>query len=421
MPTVSLDPLFSAQVRHDPFAYYRSLHELGAPVLEIEQPARYQYLLCGFDAASQALRDPAFQVLDGTMMTVPPSWEQRRTHAVFCHSMMFTNPPRQTLMRRLFAHTFTPRRIMDLEPQIDEISTGLLDAMARRAAAGEPVDFMRDYAFPMPAAVLGRLLGVPDEDLPWYRPRAAELAKVIELGGGTEENMRRADRASEELTDYFAEMVARRRARPTDDLITALVQAQAAEQDQLTDRELLSNLVVVFNAGFVTTVHLLGNGLTLLLERPELFERVLADRSVLPSYIDEILRCQGPTHFVVRKAVTDVEVCGTPIPAESEVLVLLSAANRDPSRFVDPDRFDPDRPQRPHLAFSSGAHYCLGAALAKMEGERGFTALLDRFPGIRLAVEPPVPHQLMLRGHEQLWVGLEAGAPAAQPAGSLAR
>jgi cytochrome P450 len=272
---------------------------------------------------------------------------------------------------------------------------------------------MSEYAFPLPAAVLGRLLGVPEEDLGWYRQRAADLGKVIELGGGTPENMRRANEASAQLTDYFAAHVAQRRASPGTDMITELVRGQERDGSQLTDRELLSNLIIVFNAGFVTTVHLLGNGLTLLLDRPELLARLRDDPSLAPGYIDEILRCEGPTHFVVRICAEDTDVDGVAVSKGSRVLVLLAAANRDPARFPDPDRFDPTRPERSHLAFSTGAHYCLGAALARLEGQQGLNMLFARFPGIRLAERPAPPRQLMLRGHDVLRVILRPCAASA--------
>jgi cytochrome P450 len=401
--TLSIEPLFSDQVRLDPYAYYAELHKYG-PVCRLESEGKqYQFLVTGYDACSEVLRGHDFMVMDDTLSAAPPSWEDSRTRAIFFNSMMFTNSPRQPRMRHLFSRTFTPRRIEAMEPVIEEIAQLLLDRLAQRTG---PVDLMSDYAFPLPASVLGRLLGVPDEDLPWYRERAAALSKLIELGGGTAENYRRADEASVELTDYFAKMVADRRAAPGEDLISALVQAQEEDPELVSERELLSNLVIVFNAGFVTTVHLMGNGLTILLERPEHLARLRDDPTLAPGYIDEILRLEGPTHFVARFAATDTEVAGVPVPQGSGVLVLLSAANRDPSRFADPDSFDPGRPVASHLAFSIGAHYCMGAALARMEGQIGLTKLLQRFPGVSLAEEPPPPRQLMLRGHDRLLINL---------------
>jgi len=401
--TLSIEPLFSDEVRLDPYTYYAELHKYGPICALAAEGRQYQFLVTGYDACSEVLRSHDFMVMDDTLVVSPPSWEDSRTRAVFFNSMMFTNAPRQPRMRHLFSRTFTPRRIEEMEPVIEEIAGRLLDRLADKAG---PVDLMADYAFPLPASVLGRLLGVPDEDLPWYRERAAALSKVIELGGGTAENYRKADEASVDLTDYFAKMIADRRGRPGDDLLSALVQAHDEDPGLISERELLSNLVIVFNAGFVTTVHLMGNGLTILLDRPDHLERLRNDPSLAPDYVDEVLRLEGPTHFVARFAAADTEVAGVPVPKGSGVLVLLSAANRDPSRFADPDRFDPSRPTASHLAFSIGAHYCMGAALARMEGQIGLTRLLQRFPNVNLAEQPPPPRQLMLRGHDRLMINL---------------
>lgn len=399
MATLSIEPLFSEQVRLDPYAYYSELHKYG-PICKLEAEGRqYQFLVTGFEACSEVLRSHDFMVMDDTLVVTKPSWEESRTRAIFFNSMMFTNSPRQPRMRHLFSRTFTPRRIEAMEPVIEQIADRLLDRMAAHPG---PVDLMSEYAFPLPASVLGRLLGVPDEDLPWYRERAAALSKVIELGGGTAENYRRADEASVDLTDYFAKMVAERRSTPGDDLISALLM----EPGLISERELLSNLVIVFNAGFVTTVHLMGNGLTTLLDHPEHLAWLLADPTLAPGYIDEILRLEGPTHFVARFAANNTTVAGVDVPKGSGVLVLLSAANRDPSHFPDPDEFDPDRPVASHLAFSVGPHYCMGAALARIEGQIGLTKLLQRFPRLSLAEQPPPPRQLMLRGHDRLLLNL---------------
>ena len=395
---VSLASLHTDEVRRDPYPFYAELHRHG-PVCRVEPGDRYSYVVHGYDAAAQVLRDSAtFKVMDETLLGAKPTWEGNRAHAVFMNSVFFTNAPRHTRMRRMFNQTFTPRRIAALEPAVDRL--------ADQAAGGAKVDFMSEFAFPLPANVLGELLGVPEADRAWYRPRALALGAILELGGATPDNVAAANTASEEITAYFGELAALRRRDPRDDLITALVQATDADGAPMSEEELLANLIVVFNAGFVTTTHLLGNGLTLLLDRPEALARLRADASLTPRYVEEILRYEVPTHFSVRWAAADSEVAGVPIPAGCWVLVLLAAANRDPARFAHPDTFDPDRTETATLSFGGGAHYCLGAALARLEGQRGLAMLLDRFGDIRLAAPPGTPRQLMLRGHEQLWLTL---------------
>ncbi|GAA1610741.1 cytochrome P450 [Catellatospora bangladeshensis] len=403
---VSLASLHTDEVRRDPYPFYAELHRHG-PVCRVEPGDRYSYVVHGYDAAAQVLRDSAtFKVMDETLLGAKPSWEGNRAHAVFMNSVFFTNAPRHTRLRRMFNQTFTPRRIAALEPAVERLTADLLDRLAEQAAGGAKVDFMSEFAFPLPANVLGELLGVPEADRAWYRPRALALGAILELGGATPDNVAAANTASEEITAYFGELAALRRRDPRDDLITALVQATDADGAPMSEEELLANLIVVFNAGFVTTTHLLGNGLTLLLERPEALARLRADASLTPRYVEEILRYEVPTHFSVRWAAADSEVAGVPIPAGCWVLVLLAAANRDPARFAHPDTFDPDRTETATLSFGGGAHYCLGAALARLEGQRGLAMLLDRFGDIRLAAPPGTPRQLMLRGHEQLWLTL---------------
>jgi cytochrome P450 len=213
-----------------------------------------------------------------------------------------------------------------------------------------------------------------------------------------------------EITELFTKLAAQRREQPRDDLLTALVQAMEVDGEALSEEELLANLVVVFNAGFVTTTHLLGNGVTLLLDHPDHLNHLRAHPEAALSYVEEILRLEVPTHFGARYAAADANVAGVDIPAGSWVLVLLAAANRDPATFPAPDTFDPSRFDGGKgdisLTFGAGVHYCLGAALARLEGVSGLNLLLERFSEIKLARPPAVPRQLMLRGHEELWLSL---------------
>ncbi|GIH06753.1 cytochrome P450 [Rhizocola hellebori] len=397
MKTVSLAALHTEAGRRDPYPVYAWLHEQG-PICQVAQGERYSFVVQGFEAASQVLKDSAtFKVAESSAPTGP-------AHAVFMNSMFFTNAPRHTRMRRMFNHAFTPRRVNGLLLAIERMTGELVEQIAGR----DRVDFMAEFAFPLPANVLGELLGVPEVDRSWYRPRALALGALLELGASTQETIAAADTAAQEITPYFAELAAQRRAQPRDDLVSALVQALEADGGALNEEELVANLIVLFNAGFVTTTHLLGNGLTLLMERPEHFTRLRERPELASSYVEEILRFELPTHFSLRWAAANAEVAGVNIPQGSWVLVLLAAANRDPARFAEPDRFDPSRFSAARadqtLSFGAGAHYCLGAALARLEGISGLRALVANFPAIRLAEPAGVPRQLMLRGHEQLWV-----------------
>lgn len=403
--SVSLDALNSDEVRRDPYPFYARMHEYG-PVCRVEPGGRFDFVISGFAAANQLLRDPCVRVVDETRMSYVPTWEEHPTQAIFMNSVVFTNGDRHMRMRKMFSSVFTPRRVTRLEPAVERIVADRLDRLAGLTADGSPVEFMREFCYPVPSDVLGELLGVPEKDRSWYKPLAATLGVVLELGGATEENTRVADDASRQLLAYFAELAEQRRADPRDDLVTALAQAMDTGVSKVSPEELLANLVVLFNAGFVTTTHLLGNGLSLLLDHPEALTRLRAEPALAPAYIEEMLRLEGPIHFMIRWASADTEVAGVPIPKGSRVIVLLAAGNRDPNRFPDPDRFDPDRSDNQILSFGLGAHFCLGAALARLEGERAFTMLLDRFDRISLDRRPAAPEQLMLRGYDELWLRL---------------
>jgi len=197
-------------------------------------------------------------------------------------------------------------------------------------------------------------------------------------------------------------LVAKRRAEPRDDLVSAIVHGDG----ELADDELLANLLTMYNGGFVTTTHLIGNGLVLLLDRPHEIERVLADPARATGFVQEVLRYEPPTHFSIRWAAADTEVAGVAVPRDSRVLVLLGAANRDPHQFPEPDVFDPGRDQGQPMSFGMGVHYCLGAVLSRIEGQLALPMLLRRFPDLALAAEPGERHTLMLRGYETLPVVL---------------
>src|SRR5439155_9918211 len=204
----------------------------------------------------------------------------------------------------------------------------------------------------------------------------------------------------------FADLLARRRAAPRQDMVSALVQADGGPGDDLTDAELMFNLMALFNAGFVTTTNLLGNGLTLLLERPDDLAAVRTRPDLVPGYVEEILRYEPSSHFVTRWVAADADVAGIPVPSGGSVLVLLGAANRDPARFPDPDVFDATRPDIQPMTFGAGPHYCLGAALSRTEARIALPLLLNRFPRIALAGPPGERNQLAMRGYATLPVTL---------------
>jgi cytochrome P450 len=398
--TATLKSLLSAEGRRDPYPRYAELHRWGQ-VYPVAPATGYDVVVSGYEAAVRVLRDPAFRMLDAEYLDRGGTrWREHPALKTLQDSIFFTNGPDHARVRRLFSQAFTARRMAALEPAIVRLTDQLLDRLADLGAGGAPVDFLAQFALPLPSDVIGELLGVPEEDRAWFPPRVRTFGAILEIGRRPFREITAADAAAVELTEYFAGLLARRRAQPREDLVSALVRYQA---DQVSDTELLANLITLFNAGFVTTTHLLGNGLALLLERPDARAALRTDPTPL---VEEMLRYEPPVHFGVRWASTDTDILGVPVAKGSTVLVLMGAANRDPRRFPDPDVFDPARPDNQHLAFSAGPHYCLGAALSRLEGQLALPRLLDRFPDLALAGPPGERNQLMLRGFASLPVRL---------------
>jgi cytochrome P450 len=385
-----LRELLSDAGRRDPFPIYARLHELG-PAVALPPDARHTAIVHGHEAVGQVLRDSNFRVLDAEYLDrTSTRWRDHAAVRTMQHSIFHASGDHLARVRRVFGQVFSATQAALLEPMITRITEALLD---RLAALPTPVDFMADFALRLPSDVIGEILGVPEPDRPWFPSRVTAFDAILEVGQRSYRELQAADTAAEELTAYFAKLLA----DPHNDLISAL----AAE---LPEPELLANLVVVFNAGFRTTANLLGNGLHLLLTHPEARLALCADPALAPAYIEEILRHDPPVHFAIRFAAADTTIAGIPIPAGRSVLILTAAANRDPRAFPDPDRFDPTRPANPHYAFSAGPHYCLGAALGRIEGKVAFPLVLKRFPALTLATPPAPRHHLMLRGYAHLYV-----------------
>jgi cytochrome P450 len=307
-------------------------------------------------------------------------------------NMLVTDPPDHTRLRGLVTRAFTPRTVETLRGRI----VGLVDELLDGFGPGE-VDVMDALAFPLPVTVIGEMLGVPAEDRPMLRPLVRSITAVLELAV-TPEALAEATVADDKLSDYFVDLVAERRAHPQDDMLTKLIEAED-KGDQLTEHELISTAILLFAAGFETTTHLIGNGLLALLRHPDQVDRLRADRSLLRPAVEELLRYDSPVQIAVRTAYEDLTIGGETIAKGGIVLALLGAANRDPAHFSDPDRLDVGRDEGAPISFGGGIHFCLGAALARLEGQIVFDRLLSRFATMELVGGPPtVRDSLTLRG-----------------------
>lgn len=389
--------LMTPEGRDDPYPTYDSLRAHG-PLVRVQDGF---YVASGHAVIDEMLRDPRMRVTDGELLgRIAPEFESGRAVRSIGRSMLQTNAPDHTRMRRLAAGAFTARRVAALRDTVTEQATTLANDVAHLGRS-EPVDFVAEFSYPLPVRVICSLLGVPADDQAWFRERAGALTAVLEpvLAAG---ELHEADRAVAELESYFTDLVAQRRHEPLDDLTTALVQAHDGDGARLAADELLANLVLLLVAGFETTTNLLGNGLVVLLRHPDLAAGLREDPALAGRYVEELLRLDSPVQLTTRWSREDTSYAGVAVPAYSEVLALLGAGNHDPARFADPDRFEPAREPNHPLSFGAGAHYCLGAALARLEAQVAFPLLLARFPAMALAGEPVRRDRLTLRGYASL-------------------
>ncbi|MBG0568368.1 cytochrome P450 [Actinoplanes aureus] len=384
----ALGSLFSPEGRLDPYPAYDVLRA-HAPIF---QAIDGRWFVTTHALTNRLLRDSTLRVADaGDYDGFWPDWRENRGVASIVQSMLQNNAPDHTRVRRAAAATFTARRVAALRDVIAEQSAELIKAMPERT------DFVSAFAYPLPIAVICALLGVPDADRPWFRQRAADLTVVLEPIS-TEEEMGRADVAGRELEDYFIGLVAERRREPREDLTSAL-----AGDSGLTGAELLANLVLLLVAGFETTTNLLGTGLRILLDRPELADRLRAAPELAPAFVEEILRYDSPVQLTSRYTSVPLDLGdGRRLAGGASLNLLLGSANRDPERYPDPHRFDPDRPNIQPVSFGGGAHYCLGAPLARLEAQVAFPLLLSMLPRLALDGPPVLRDRLVLRGYASL-------------------
>ncbi len=293
-------------------------------------------------------------------------------------SVSMMDPPNHNRVRRLVSKVFTARRVQQLRPRVQEITDQLLDGLAGTSE----LDLLEDFAYPLPFAVISELLGVPEE----FREHWREALEGMMWGAWEQ-----VAPGAQAMADYAERVVQLRREQPGDDLISALVRtmddSDNADGDQLDDEELVSLVITILNAGHETSAQLIANGTFALLSHPDQLARLRGDLSLLTPAIEEMLRLFGPAELAgLRFAKEDLEVGGVTVPAGDVIQILWASANRDDAQFAEAERFDIARKNNAHLAFGHGIHYCLGAALARVEAEVAFGTLLRRFPHLSLAV-----------------------------------
>lgn len=373
---IHLEPVDDDPYHHDPAGFFARLRE-SRPVAPVLMPDRGRtWIITRYADVRTALTDTR---LAKDVHRWPGGSRSRPSEAVNCHAhMLNSDPPDHTRLRRIVQKAFTPRRAEQLRPRTEEIATTLLDDMAR--ARGDVSDLMRAYARPLPITVLSELLGIPVADRAWIAVAVLDYSKPAE-----------SERVTRELAAYFSGLIATKLAEPRDDLLSELVLVRDADEEPskggLTSAELLSTVFQLVMAGFDTTANLIASGTLALLTNPEEMARLHDDPSLLPAAVEELLRFTSPVNYATDRFTTDALPIGdVVIPAGEWVFSAITAANTDPAQFPDPGRLDLGRDTSGHVAFGYGLHYCLGAPLARVETEVALRALLDRFPGVSLAV-----------------------------------
>lgn len=364
----------TSELMADPYAVYARLREAG-PVHRIAGtdglPA---WLVTRYDDVRQALADPRLSL--DKRNAAPGGYRGMALPPALDANLLNMDPPDHTRIRRLVSQAFTPRRIAQLREPIRKTADQLLDAIAPHGRA----DLIASYAAPLPINVICDLLGVAPEDRRDFR------AWTDALVAPDPAEPSRAKEAIRSMLAFFTQLIARKRAEPADDLLSAMI-AVRDEEDRLSEDELMSLAFVILFGGYENTVHLIGNATLALLDHPDQLAALRADPGRLGGAVEELARYDGPAPLAIRRfAVEDIAIGGVTIPAGDTVLLSLAAAHRDPHRFADPDRLDIGRDVTGHLALGHGIHYCLGAPLARMETEIALAALLERFPRLELDV-----------------------------------
>lgn len=397
--------------RSHPYPLYHRLRDL-APVHRSEVAGGW--LLSRYDDCKAILKDPRFEKrYEQSMDTRSSRWRDRPALVWAGRSLLNLDGGVHARLRRQVFRSFTKGSVDRLRPFVEQLTDRLLDEMDATGGG----DLMNGLSFRLPIAVIGRMLGVPENDLTSFRDLTVALTAAFELNS-TKEMRDAADAAAVRCIAYFDQLIAAKRAQPADDLISELARSSDAGSDSPTDDEINNLSMLLFFAGFETTSNVIGNGVLALLDQPDQISLLHRDPSLYHNLASEVLRHSGTVQLVSRFSIADVEVEGVLIPAGEAVFPLLGAANRDPARFDDPDRLDLTRTECHPLAFGGGVHRCLGAALAEMEIEIVFQKLLSRFDISELEeVRPPHRDRLVIRAPSEVPIRL-GRRPVSVPQGA---
>lgn len=391
-----------ADFRADPFPYYARLLR-DAPVLR--QPDG-SVLLSRHADLDRIYRDTKLFRSDKSEVFAPKFGRDTPLYQHHTTSLVFSDPPLHTRVRKIMTSALTPRAIARMEPGLVAAVDALLDQMAGRVQ----VDLIEDYAAAIPIQIIGNLLDVPHDERAPLRDWSLAILGALEPDLSAQE-MARGNRAVEEFLIYLRDLVARRRAHPGNpetDVLTRLING-TPEGEQLSEAELLQNCIFILNAGHETTTNLIGNALALLHDHPDELARLKDDPALITPMIEEALRYLSPNQLGNRETTDTVEIGGVEIAPGTNLHLCIGAANRDPEVFADPDRFDIARKPNRHLAFAGGPHICVGLTLARLEGRIAVARFLERFPGYRVLGGRVAGGRIRFRGYAALPARLGMG------------
>jgi cytochrome P450 len=376
--------------RADPYPRYEQLRR-EAPVVRAEDGA---VVLTRYADCHAVLRSQQVGHTDQRLLLESFGFEWREHPGVrtLATSILTLNPPEHTRLRRLVSGVFTARRVAALEPAVERLVDGLVEDLAGHD------DFVDALAFPLPVAVISELLGVPEEDRAPFQPLVRDWTMLLDAF--TPEILETADRAAAQIREYLTGLLRERRARPREDLLSALAQRQGGES--LDEDEAVTMAALLFAAGFETTTHLLGNGLVALLEHPEEAQRWRTADDLDASAVEELLRFDSSVQITSREVSGEVRIGEHVLGAGERLVLYLGAANRDPATYADPDRLDLARKGPAPMSFGGGIHYCLGAPLARLEARLAFPRLLRRYPDLEVTGPGERRDSLTLRGYLSL-------------------
>lgn len=390
-----LDQVLDEANRADPYPIYARMRE--HPVF-VQDDGRY--IVSTYAEIRACLQDPRFS---SDLSKSYSKDDQQIMDDVAEPAFIRMDPPKHDWMRHQVMAEFTPDRINGLRPRIEDVAAELLDAHDRQAQ----LDIVDDFAYPLPVTVICDLLGVPREDEPLFHTWVDQLLLGLRPGqAANKEVMQQVKSATDQLRQYMDTLIDERQKTPGPGLISDVLHP-AGREKHMTKGELNTTAILLLIAGHVTTVNLIANSMLTLLRHPEHYERLRREPSIVANLVEEELRYEPPVHFARRTTLTEVPMAGVTIPKGAPVYLMLAAGNRDPLRFDDPDRFDPERRDIEHLGFGGGIHYCVGAPLARLETQVALLELARRLPEPRLLEDPPPYREgASLRGPRHLMVSL---------------